>query len=275
MLGNDLSQRPAHSRRILRLIALERIVRGVLLLGAGPRRIKGRMDGARSAQSFPPRPGLSGLVTAGKRHARRHWILLAGMVVVVLLTAGGVGAWLGLRPTSHFGATRPLRRAFAKGDATVAGGRPSWGLGATDELKFIPSAPFMMGTELTNEAAQPLTLVAVRTVFPRDSVIRQLSVAYEAGPFCEPGMGGGRCGPREGGRNGTLGPSPLQVAPGNSAIVQLNFRFLGCPQASNASLQNVSRIALTYREPNGTIIHQRVGLASSTLAIDPVHPCSS
>jgi hypothetical protein len=200
--------------------------------------------------------------------------MLAGMVVVVLLAGGAVGAWLGLRSTSHFVATRPLRSAFAKGDATTAGGRPSWGLGTTDELKFIPSAPFMMGTELTNKAAQPVTLVAVRTVFPHDSVIRQLSAAYEAGPFCEPGAGGGRCGPRESGRNGTLGPNPLQVAPGKSAIVQLNYRFLGCPQARNASLQNVSRIELTCREPTGKIIHQRVGLASSTLAIDPVHPCS-
>lgn len=230
------------------------------------------MDGARSAQSFPPRPGFSSLTTAAKRHARRHWVLLAGVVVVVLLAGGGVGAWLGLRSTPHFVGTQPLRSAFAKDDATTAGGRPSWGLGATDELRFIPSAPFMMGTELTNETSQPVTLVAVRTVFPHDSVIRQLSAAYEAGPFCEPGAGA--CGPQESGRNGILGPSPLQVAPGKSAIVQLNFRFLGCPQARHASLQLVSRIELTYREAGGTVIHQRVGLASSTLAIDPVHPCS-
>jgi hypothetical protein len=235
------------------------------------------MDGVRSGQSSPPRDGSSGLLTVAKGHARRHWRLLAGVVVVALLAGGGVGTWLGLRSTSHFVGTKPLRSAFAKGDGTEAGGRPSWALDAYDELRFIPSAPFQLGIVLTNNASQPVTLTDVRAVLPHGSVIRQLGTALAAWdprpcttPSC-PAPGGGITQPRS---DGALRPKALTVAPGTGAAVQLNFRFIGCPQARHASLQNVSGIEVSYRDPAGTVVRQRVGLAYSTLQINTPRPCS-
>jgi hypothetical protein len=69
-------------------------------------------------------------------------------------------------------------------------------------------------------------------------------------------------------------PRALQVGPGKAAGVQLNFRFLGCPQARRGSTRDVRRIEVTYRDPAGTVIKQRVGLGGSTLKIDTLQPCS-
>jgi hypothetical protein len=208
-------------------------------------------------------------------------VLFAALVVVL---AGGVGGgWLELRSTTHFRATRPLTSAFTKQNATEMGGRPQASLGHFAGVTFIASAPFQIGIFLTNEASQPVTLTTVRAVFPRDSVVHQHGGALLAvwdPPPCPPGAmcpaRGGidvHCHPGE--ACNPPRPGPLQIAPGKAAVVQLNFRFLGCPQARHASLKNVSRIEVTYRDPAGTLIHQRLGLTTSTLKIVTPRPCST
>jgi hypothetical protein len=235
------------------------------------------MDGARSAYPFPLWFRFGRVITAAKRNARRRRVLLAAAVIVILLAGGAIGASLGLNSASHFTATRPLGSAFTKQDSTEAGGRPVQGLDRLTEVNFIPSARFAIGIVLTNEASQPVTLTNVRAVFPHDSVIRQRGTALVGlnqppctTPSC-PAPPGGISQPRN---YGALRPNPLQLAPGKAAGVQLNFRFLGCFQARHASLQNVSRIDVSYRDPAGAVIRQRVGLAYSTLQIDTPHPCS-
>jgi hypothetical protein len=202
----------------------------------------------------------------------RKWLGLA--VLVVLLVGGAIGGWLKLQPTSHFVATRSLTSAFAKDSSTEAWGRPSWALDGFTELRFIPSAPFDVGVVLHNESSQPVTLTDVRAVFPHSSVVRQIGTRLVAfNPVCRTPS----C-PAPGfldSRQHVVVPSALQVAPGKAAGVQLNFRFLGCPQARHGSTRDVHQIAVMYRDPAGTIIRQRVGLGGSTLKIDTRHPCSS
>jgi hypothetical protein len=221
------------------------------------------------------------LVAEAKRRMRRRRSLVAAFLV--LLAGGAVGGWFGLHsaamptPAPQFVATQSVRSAFASGGSSESGGRPAWGLDRFDELRFIPSAPFHIGIVLTNEASQSVTLTNVRAVFPHRSVIRQLGTALAAfdPPACTtpscPGPGGGISQP---GNFGALRPTALRIAPGNAAAVQLNFRFLGCPQARRGSLRNVSRIEVSYRDPAGAVIRQRVGLGTSTLVINTPHVCS-
>jgi hypothetical protein len=194
-------------------------------------------------------------------------------VLVVLLVGGAIGGSIELQSTSHFGTTRSLTSAFSKDTSTEAWGRPSWALDGFTELRFIPSAPFDVGVVLHNESSQPLALTDVRAVLQRNSVVRQIGTRIVAfNPVCRTPS----C-PAPGfldSRQHVVMPSALQVAPGKAAGVQLNFRFLGCPQARHGSTRNVHRIAVTYRDPAGTIIRQRVGLGGSTLKIDTRHPCS-
>jgi len=194
-------------------------------------------------------------------------------VLVVLLVGGAIGGSFELRSTSQFRATRSLTSAFAKDDSTEAWGRPSWGLGRFTELRFIPWAPFDVGVVLHNESSQPVTLTDVRAVFPSNSVVRQVGTRLVAfNPVCRTPS----C-PAPGfldSRHHVVMPNALQVAPGKAAGVQLNFRFLGCPEARSGSTRDVGRVEVTYRDPAGTVIKQRVGLGGSTLKIDTPQPCS-
>jgi len=192
----------------------------------------------------------------------------------VVLVEGVIGGSLELRAPSHFVATHSVTSAFAKDDSTEAGGRPSWGLDGFTELRFVPSAPFGVGIVLHNESSQPVTLTNVRAVIPANSVMRQLGTRLVAfNPVCRtpscpaPGFLDSR-------HYGAMRPSALQIAPGKAAGVQLNFGFLGCPQARQASLRDVGQIEATYRDPAGAIIRQRLGLGGSTLKINTRHLCS-
>jgi hypothetical protein len=194
-------------------------------------------------------------------------------VLVVLLVGGAIGGSLELWPTSHFRATRPLTSALAKDPSTEAWGRPAWSLDGGTRLRFVPSAPFDVGIVLHNKSSQPVTLTNARAVFPRDSVVRQIGTRLVAfNPVCRtpscaaPGFLDSR--------QNVVMPSALEVAPGKAAGIQLNFRFLGCPQARRGSTRDVRRIEVTYRDPAGAVIKQRVGLGASTLKIDTPQPCS-
>jgi hypothetical protein len=152
-------------------------------------------------------------------------------------------------------------------------------IGGVTGLKFIPSAPFRIGVVLTNSASKPVTLTDVRAVLPHGSVVRQLGTAlatWVAPPPCL----GILCGPApDGGLQnattfGALRPSPLVVAPGKGAAVQLNFRFLGCPDARHASLRTISRIEVSFKDSAGTTVLQRLALGNSTLKINRSPICS-
>jgi hypothetical protein len=224
--------------------------------------------GQSAAAGRPRRLSFSvGRVIAGPK--RRLFVA----VLVVLLVGGAIGGSLELRSASHFRATRSLTSAFAKDASTEAWGRPSWALDGFTELRFIPSAPFDVGVVLHNESSQPVTLTDVHAVFPNNSVVRQIGTRLVAfNPVCSTPS----C-PAPGfldSRQNVVMPSALQVAPGKAAGVQLDFRFLGCPQARRGSTRDVRRIEITYRNPAGTVIKQRVGLGGTTLKIDTPQPCS-
>lgn len=208
----------------------------------------------------------AGRVIAGTK--RRLFV-----AVLVLLVGGAIGGAVELRSTSHFRATRSSTSAFAKDASTEAWGRPAWGLDRFTELRFIPGAPFDVGVVLHNESSQPLTLTDVRAVVPRNSVVHQIGTRLVAfNPVCRTPS----C-PAPGfldSHQSVVRPSALQIAPGKAAGVQLNFRFQGCPRARHGSTREVRRIEVTYRDPAGAVIEQRVGLGGSTLKIDTPQPCS-
>lgn len=211
--------------------------------------------------------------SVGRAIARPKRRLLVA-ALLALLVGGAIGGSLELRSTSHVRATRPSTSAFSKDDSTEAGGRPSWAQDGFDELRFISAAPFDVGVVLHNDSSQPMTMTDVRAVLPRYSVVRQIGTRLVAfNPVCHTPS----C-PAHGfldqSKLGVMRPSALQVAPGKAAGVQLNFRFRACPQARHGSTRDVSRIEITYRDPAGTIIKQRVGLGGSTLKIDTPQPCS-
>lgn len=226
-------------------------------------------SGQSAAAGRPRRMSFSvGRVIAGPKRRLLVVVFLAPLV------GGAIGGSLELRSTSPFRASRSSTSAFFKDDSTEAGGRPSWALDGFTELRFIPSAPFDVGVVLHNDSSQPATVTDVRAVLPRNSAVHQIGTRLVAfNPVCRtpscpaPGFLDQR-------KLGVIRPSALQVAPGKAAGVQLNFRFLACPQARHGSTRNVSRIEVTYRDPAGTIIKQRVGLGGSTLKIDKPHPCS-
>jgi hypothetical protein len=194
-------------------------------------------------------------------------------VLVVLLVGAAIAGSFGLRSTSHFRATRSSTNAFAKDGSTEAWGRPSWALDGSTELRFSPSAPFDVGVVLHNESPQPVTLTDVRALIPRKSVVRQVGTRLVAfNPVCRTAScpAPGFLDPRQ----HVVVPSALQVAPGKAAGVQLNFRFLGCPQAGRGSTRDVRRIEVTYRDPAGAVVKQRLGLGGSRLKIDTPQPCS-
>lgn len=202
---------------------------------------------------------------------RQRRLLVAA--IVVAFVGGGIGSSLELRSTSHFVATHPVTSAFAKDAATAAGGRPT---GAPlSELRFIPEARFGIGIVLHNESSEPVTLTDVRAIFPRRSVLRQLGTGLRAFTFvCRTPSCAGPELMEPGAGYGVMRPSALQLAPGRAAAVQLNFQFMGCPDARHGSVQEVRRTEVTYRDAAGTIIRQRVGLTTSTLKIVTPHPCS-
>jgi hypothetical protein len=208
---------------------------------------------------------------------------LTALATVAMTACGGASQKPGTSVTTsgsqrtHSVATQPVTSAFANWIGQEARGGPAGDLNRFVELRFIPSAPFQIGIELTNDASGSVTLADVRAVFPRGSVFRQLGTALAAADTrtCAPnescpGYGGGITQSS----NGVLRPHALRVAPGEVAAVQLNFRFLGCPEAGNASLQNIRWIEVSYRDSSGTIIHQRVRLGHSTLRVETPHPCS-
>lgn len=137
-----------------------------------------------TAQLLARRTGFVPVVAAMRRRVGQRRVVAVALVVLVV--GAGVGAWLGLRSSSQFVATRPLGRAFMKQGLTEAAGRPVLGGGSGGtQLQYMPFARFALGIVLTNESPEPVTLLDVRAVLPRDRFVRQIGtrmVAFNPSP---------------------------------------------------------------------------------------------
>ncbi len=207
------------------------------------------------------------LIAEAKRRMRQRRVLVA--VMAALLVVFAVAGAVELRSTSQPPATRHVETAFATYPQTYAGGDPVESLanGFTN-LRFIPSAPFYVGIALHNDSSEPMTLVNVRAVLARDSVVRQGRTRLLEFGNCQPQT----C---RAPATGAIQPtgSDLTVTPGHAGGAQLQFRFLGCPRARGASVQPVRRIEVTYRDPTGATIRQYVGAGPLALRVVTPHPC--
>ena len=224
------------------------------------------MDSARSTQPTPLRPWFEQLLTAAKRHARRDRVLLAVAVVVV----GGGGAAAGILASgSSYVATRPVGAALVKSPLVGAAethGRALRQIGIPTILHFIPGATFAIAVIVTNKAGAPITLERARAVLPRHAPLGQIGtrlIAFKA--FSCPG---GLCpalnpiGPRPYGV--AAYPLPLTVEPGHEALAQLHFRLAPCWSKAMRAAAMPRRVTVTYRSPNGTVIHEHLRLGDST-----------
>lgn len=185
--------------------------------------------------------------TEAKRRARQRKVFVA--VAGVALAAAGAATVIVASASSG---VRPLQAAL---EPSLFSGPDQPGVG-----KGKP-ARFGITVSLTNGSSEPLILEHVRAVLTARSSQRQIAaqfVLYKR-PVCPEMTRPGLCIPDFGlgvPQNGAKRPSPLHVAPGREALVQLTFRFATC--TSRALLESVSiqKFTVVYRLPNGTRVYQ-------------------
>jgi len=203
------------------------------------------------------------LIADAKRRARRRRVLVA--VAVVLVAGGGVGAAI----IASSSGVRPLEAAFAPSVAarpeqhTVGEGKP---------------ARFSIVVGLTNGSREPVSLERVRAVVTARSALRQIATRfalYTPKIFACPSPAGslpGSClppGPQLGfsiAPHGAPRPSPLRVAPGQEALVQLTFQNRTCTIRTMKESMAMQTIAVVYGLPNGHRIYQHPPLPIPQLA---------
>lgn len=228
------------------------------------------MENTASTQPTPLLPRLVRPISATRRLASQHRVLLAVAVLVVGGggAAGGILAW-GSSGSSYV-ATRPIRAALVKSPLVGAGethGRALVQLGVPTILRYVPGATFAIAVIVTNRAAAPITLQGAVAVPPRHSPLRQIGtrlIAFK--PFvCPPGSLCPFHDPIGPGPYGVPArPLPLSVAPGHEAIAQLHFRFASCWSKSLRVRAMPRRVTVAYRTPSGALIHELLPLGDSS-----------
>jgi hypothetical protein len=226
------------------------------------------MESVGSTQSTPQRPGYGQLISANKRRARQHRVLLA-VAVVVVCGGGAAGGILASGSSSSYVATRPIGAALVKSPLVGAGethGRALVQLGVPTILRFVPGASFAIAVIVTNRAAAPITLQRAQVILPRHSPLHQIGTRLVAfTPFVCPA--GALCPARD-----PIGPLPygvaarpipLGVAPGHMALAQLHFQLATCWSKALRARAMPRTVAVTYRNPGDGVIRQRLRLGDS------------
>jgi hypothetical protein len=217
---------------------------------------------------------LDPLVAEAKRRMRRRRLLIA--VVAMLLLGGGGAAGVILASGSAYVATRPIGAALVKSRIVGAGGVPYHGhrvlvqIGVPTIVNVVPGATFAIAVIVTNKTAAPITLEGAEAPLSHRSPLRQIGTRLAAyTPFvCPPGASCPFIDPIGQPPYGAERPVPLTVAPGHTALAQLNLQFRNCSPATGAA-QTTRRITVVYRTPDGTTVHQRLGLGDSTPQLRP------
>jgi hypothetical protein len=216
---------------------------------------------------------LDPLIAEAKRRARQRRFLVA--VAVFLVAAAGSAAALVVSNSSDL---RSLQAALA----------PSVLEAPHNNLVGGTHGHFSILVGLTNGAGKPVSLERVHAVLDARSTLRQYAtqfVLYKR-PVCSGMVRPGICVPDYGFGASTSGArrhTPLRVAPGHEALVQLTFGFATC--TSRALLESVSirEFTVVYGLPNGTRIdqHPRLPLGqpaalsfapATTIRAVPAHP---
>ena len=137
--------------------------------------------------------------------------------------------------------------------------------GVPTVLRFVPGATFAIAVIVTNKSAAPITLERSQAVLSHRSPMRQIGTRLSAyKPFvCPPGAMCPYIDPIGQPPYGTAErPVPLTVAPGDKTLAQLHFRFNACTPQVGGSVPTTKRVIVMYRTPDGSIVHQRLPLAT-------------
>jgi hypothetical protein len=204
---------------------------------------------------------LDRLIAEARRRARQRRVLI--VAAVVLVVGGGVGAAIIAASSSS---ELPSRAAFAPSvlslpdEHTVGAGKP---------------ARFSIVVGLINGSREPVSLRRVRAVVTARSALRQIATRfalYTPKIFACPRPAGGLpgiCvppGPQLGfsiAPHGAPRPSPLRVAPGREALVQLTFQNRSCTIRAMKESFSMQTIAVVYGLSNGSRIYQHPRLPLS------------
>lgn len=204
---------------------------------------------------------LDPLIAEAKRRTRQRRALVA--LPVVLVVAGGtVASVVTLGSPGAATGPRPVRSAVV---GSLFGGveQPTGPIGVVAPRFGIP---FIVG----NGSSEPVVLESLRAALgsptgphvpvieigARFSLWRPKKCAARAGspipgycglnfdvPFATRPIAAER-------------PTPVRLAPGHRALVQLNFRFLGCSRRLAREALSVQRLTAVYRLPHGHQITQ-------------------
>jgi hypothetical protein len=264
-------RRPPAPGRLLRVRLTLRCAVGV----ARPRETDGdgsrarKLDGGSGATDngamtthAPRLPfSLEPLIAEARRRARQRRVLVA--VAALLVVAGGAGASV-IASGSSAVATgpRPVQAAIV---GSVFGGwqQPTVPIGV-----FAPrfGIPVMVG----NGSSEPVILERVRAVLgaPTGPHVPVVQIGARFRPWkpktCPIRSGSpipGYCGidfnvPFATRPIAAERPSPVRIAPGYRALVQLNFRFLACSRRQAKETLSLQRLTAVYRLPDGAEITQ-------------------
>jgi len=208
---------------------------------------------------------LDPLIAEAKRRVRQRRVLAAAFVLFV---GGGAGAAsLAASPSAVSTGPLPIHSALV-GSSAGGVGQPNGPVGV-----YAPR--FGIALILANGSRTPVILERVRVVLGADT-----------GPHIPVGQIGARFKlwkppPRCVSPTGTPctqfptpaarpmaaeRPTPLRLAPGHAARVQLNFRLLGCSRRQAREVVSLQKITAVYRLPNGTQIEQHPPFVLTTLS---------
>lgn len=206
---------------------------------------------------------LEPLIAEAKHRARQRRALLAVLAVLLVAAAAGAGASFITSGSSGVAVgPRPVQAAF---EPPMLGQveQPNGPVGV-----FAPR--FGIALIVENGSSTPVTLESVRAV-----------LGAPTGPHVPVGQIGTRFKPLKqpkplrcaAGRPCTIGmdippgaerpiaaerPTPLRLATGHRAVVQLNARFLACSRRQAKEVVSIQRLTFAYRLTDGTRITQYV-----------------
>jgi len=190
---------------------------------------------------------LDPLIAEAKQHAERRRFLFA--VALALVAGGSAAAIIAWRPVVALG-PGPTGSAVVASDFGMSLVQARGPVGV-----FAPR--FGIGVVVGNRSAEPVVLERVRmTLGARHSPVDQIGTRFTAWkdakgcatgdfPICATR-------PTEAGR-----ASPLRLAPGHQALVQLNFRLLTCTSRPMPESLSLEKITAVYRLPDGTEVDQQ------------------
>jgi hypothetical protein len=166
---------------------------------------------------------------------------------------------------------------LVKEDSVEAGGRPVLGSSPSGvTLRFIERGRFGIGIVLRNRSHRSLTVVDARTVEPLDGLVHRVGTRLL--PWNPPPCSGMHSCPVIAFLQpsyGVVQPVPVEVGPGRSVGVQLNFRLGRCDAVPFASPAPTRLLDVTYRyEGEEASRHESIPLRSARLRLGRPARCS-